>query len=84
MREEVEVAVAGGGSSGSCSRPVGESGRGAPKGSAGFSVTRLSVLPGEGQMLVITWSQTESDQKRGKGGTDGERERGRGREDIPL
>lgn len=26
-------------------------------------------------MLVITWSQTESDQKRGKGGTDGVCER---------
>lgn len=23
---------------------------------------------GEGQMLVITWSQTESDQRRGRGG----------------
>lgn len=45
-------------------------------------MTRLSVLPGEGQMLVITWSQTASDQKRGKGGTDGvcEREKERQRE----
>lgn len=47
------------------------------KGRPGFSVTWLSVLPGEGQMLVITWSQTESDQKRGKGGTEGGREGGK-------
>lgn len=33
------------------------------RGLARFSVTCLSV----GQMLVITWSQTESDQRRGRG-----------------
>lgn len=37
------------------------------KGLARFSVTCLSVLPGKGQMLVITWSQTESDQRKGRG-----------------
>lgn len=41
-------------------------------------MTWLSVLLGEDQMLVITWSQTASDQKRGKLGKEGEREGGGG------
>lgn len=37
------------------------------KGLARFNMTCLCVLPGQGQMLVITWSQTESDQRKGRG-----------------